>query len=308
MSFRQAFMFVAALILFSVVTSGAAEAQWSLLAPGDRAPSPGRNRYYMLVLANPVPGLENDFNDWYSNMMMGDLMQLPGWLGVQRFRIISDAGLDPRPTNAGYQNGYLAIWDEQGADYGTNHKLMTDSLAGGKISHGAGFDYLGGAGDTYQAMGPRISSGKKSSLPAVTDFRTRRPDRYIVMDFSNPAAGKKAEFEGAISQHIRDVLALPGWMAAQRFKLAPPSGAERPGPNSLQYLTVWEVEAPPRPAPQSNPARGGQKGQSANKIQSALNEAIKAGKIKKLPIDEATWEFTYWEPVTPYITKELFVR
>jgi hypothetical protein len=35
-----------------------------------------------------------------------------------------------------------------------------------------------------------------------------------------------------------------------------------------------------------------------------LNEAVTAGKVKAVPIDETTWEFTYWEPITPYITKQ----
>ena len=60
------------------------------------------------------------------------------------------------------------------------------------------------------------------------------------------------------------------------------------------FLTIWEVEA--------------QHGQNVSQIQSALNEAVKAGKVKAVPIDETTWEFTYWEPITPYITKEDFVR
>ena len=80
------------------------EAQWSILAPGTREAPAGRNRYAMLVFANPVPGLENDFNDWYQNTHMGDLVQLPGWLGAQRFRIVSS--LNPRPTREGYRHGY----------------------------------------------------------------------------------------------------------------------------------------------------------------------------------------------------------
>jgi hypothetical protein len=189
---------------------------------------------------------------------------------------------------------------------------MRDSIAdgtGGKISHGAGFDYIGrgGRGGTYQAIGPRIASEKTPRMPPVTDVKTRRPDRYIVMDSSNPAAWKEREFEGAMSQHIKDMLALPGWMAAQRFKLPQRDGACGP-PNSLQYLTIWEVEGQPQQAPQNNPARRGQSGKYVNQIQSALNEAVKAGKVKKLPVDEATWEFTYWEPTTPYITKDAFVR
>jgi len=127
-------------------------------------------------------------------------------------------------------------------------------------------------------------------MPAVTDVKTPRPNRYIVMDFSNPAGGKEGEFEVALNQHIRDVLALPGWMAAQRYKLAPAVAGRGGRPNKPQYLTIWEVEA--------------QNGQNVSQIQSALNEAVKAGKVKAVPIDETTWEFTYWEPITPYIRFE----
>src|ERR1700676_5113605 len=72
-----------------------ANAQWSLLAPGTREGSPGNNRYYYLVWASPVPGMETQFNDWYQNNHMGDLVQLPGWVGAQRFRIVADVGTRP---------------------------------------------------------------------------------------------------------------------------------------------------------------------------------------------------------------------
>ena len=294
MSLRKAFKGFVAWILFSGLLGGVAEAQWSLLAPGDRTASPGQNRYAMLVFANPVPGLENDFNDWYTTTHMGDLVQLPGWLGAQRFRIISS--VNPRPTKEGYRHGYLIIWDQEGPDYATPQGFMTAAIAGGKSRRGAGFDYIGGmgGGGTFQVMGPRISSGKTPFMPAATDVKTPRPNRYIVMDFSSPASGKEGEFASAISQHIKDVLLLPGWMAAQRYQLSPPAAGRGGRPNKPQYLIIWEVEA--------------RNGQNVNQIQSALNEAIKAGKVKAIPLDEATAEFTYWEPMTPYITKEDFVR
>jgi hypothetical protein len=39
-----------------------------------------------------------------------------------------------------------------------------------------------------------------------------------------------------------------------------------------------------------------------------LDEAAKAGKVTAPPIDVATSEFTYWKPITAYITKEDFER
>ena len=271
----------------------AANAQWSIGAPGSREAPPGMNRYAMIVLANPVPGLENDFNDWYTTTHMGDLTQLPGWMGAQRFRIISGANFNPRPTKEGYRHGYLIIWDQEGPSAAVPQKLMTDAIAGGKSRRGAGFDYIGGmgGGGTFQVIGPRIkrADGKGPFLPDVSDNKTPRPNRYIVLDFSNPAAGKEKEFDAAMNQHIKDVLSLPGFMAAQRFHQPPPAPGRRT--NKPEYLTIWELE-----------------GRDVNALQATFNEAAKSGKVHALPIDPATWEFTYWEPITPYITKEDFIR
>jgi hypothetical protein len=290
---RTGFKEILAGIVLLGLTGTSVQAQWSILAPGKREAPAGQSRYAMLVFANPVPGLENDFNDWYTTTHMGDLLQLPGWIGAQRFRIVSS--LNPRPTREGYRHGYLIIWDQEGTDASVPQRLMTAAIAGGKSRRGAGFDYIGGlgGGGTFQVIGPRITrpDGKGPFMPDVSDNKTPRPNRYIVMDFSAPAAGRDAVFEAATNQRVKDVLALPGWMAAQRYRMPPTPEGRGARPNKPQYLTVWELE-----------------GRNVNELQATLNEAVKSGKVKPVPVDETTSEFTYWEPITPYVTKEDFVR
>jgi hypothetical protein len=75
-------------VVMALGLSTAAMAQWSIGQPGTREPPPGQNRYVYLVMADPLPGREADFNDSYQNMHMGDLVQLPGWTGAQRFRLV----------------------------------------------------------------------------------------------------------------------------------------------------------------------------------------------------------------------------
>jgi len=123
---RTAFhAFLASIVLLGSIGTSV-QAQWSILAPGKREAPVGQNRYAMLVFANPVPGLENDFNDWYTTTHMGDLVQLPGWMGAQRFRIVSS--LNPRPTREGYRHGYLIIWDQEGTDPSVPQRLMTEAF------------------------------------------------------------------------------------------------------------------------------------------------------------------------------------
>ncbi len=60
--------------------------------------------------------------------------------------------------------------------------------------------------------------------------------RFIVL--TNPTAGKEAEFNRWYDeQHLPDVLKVPGFVAAQRFKLAQ---AENPG---WTYLAIYEFES-----------------------------------------------------------------
>ena len=55
-----------------VLACATAQAQWSIGAPGNREAPAGRHRYVMLVFANPIPGREVEFNEWYTNTHMGE--------------------------------------------------------------------------------------------------------------------------------------------------------------------------------------------------------------------------------------------
>jgi hypothetical protein len=274
--------------------STAALAQWSIGQPGTREAPKGQNRYVYLVMSDPLPGREADFNDGYQNMHMGDLVQLPGWTGAQRFRLV---GVTPRKTQPLYRRGNLIIWDQEGADLG---KLQSDSraaIAGGKSRLIPGFDYSeeGPVRATYQVIGPRATrpDGRKPFIPDYADNKTPRPNRYIMLDFVEPAAGvSDADFEAALSRRVSEVLALPGWMAAQRFRLAiPPAGAAPPRLPFPKYLVVWETE-----------------GNDAQSLQDALTAATRGGQVTAPAADAATTQLSWWAPTSPFITKEDFQR
>jgi hypothetical protein len=286
-------------LLFGSLTAAAAGllgpdalAQWSIGAPGRRQAPPGLHRYVFLVFANPIPGKEAEFNDWYTNTHMGDLVQLQGWMGAQRFRIVND--VSPRPSAAGYEHGYLIVWDLEDTEANAALSRMTAAIAGGKSRRGAAFDYTPGAaaGGTFEAVGPRImrSDGRGPTLPDPSDNKTPRPNRYVLMDFANASPGKEAQFEEDTNQRIQAVLTLPGWMAAQRFRMADTPG--RAPSRKPRYLTIWETE-----------------GASAQASNDVLFQAQKNGLVKtNSAADESAAEVTYWEPITPHITKDDFIR
>jgi hypothetical protein len=275
--------------------STAALAQWSIGQPGTREAPEGQNRYVYLVMADPLPGREADFNDGYQNMHMGDLVQLPGWTGAQRFRLVPD--VTPRNIQPLYRRGNLIVWDQEGADLGKLQRDSRAAIAGGKSRLIPGFDYSDGGSvrAIYQVIGPRATrpDGRKPFIPDYADNRTPRPNRYIMLDFVEPvAAVGDADFEAALSRRVGEVLTLPGWMAAQRFRFAtPPAGAAPQRLAFPKYLVIWETE-----------------GSNAQGLQDALTAATKSGRIAALAADAATAQSSWWVPTSPFITKDDFER
>src|SRR5882724_9370585 len=164
--------------------STVAPAQWSIGQPGTREAPKGQNRYVYMVMSDPLPGREVDYNDSYQNTHMGDLVQLPGWTGAQRFRLV---GVTPRTTRPLYRRGNLIIWDQEGADLGKLQSYSRDAIAGGKSRLIPGFDYSpdGPVSTTYQVIGPRTTrpDARKPFIPDVSDNKTPRPNRYVMLDF-----------------------------------------------------------------------------------------------------------------------------
>ncbi|WP_435229569.1 hypothetical protein [Streptomyces sp. Tue6028] len=65
--------------------------------------------------------------------------------------------------------------------------------------------------------------------------------RYSYVVLTNPVEGKEDEYnEWYTNTHVHDALAVPGFVSAQRFKLADAQRNEAPYPWS--YLAIYEIE------------------------------------------------------------------
>src|SRR3546814_16340103 len=65
----------------------------------------GKERLLYIVLTNATPGDDEQFNDWYTNTHIPDVLALPGFVAAQRFRPVDNPALRPYPFR------YLAISD-----------------------------------------------------------------------------------------------------------------------------------------------------------------------------------------------------
>jgi hypothetical protein len=77
-------------------------------------------RYLFVVLANPTDGCEGEFNDFYSNRHIPDVLDVPGVKSAQRFRLA-----DAQRMKAPSPFGYLAVYEIETDDL----KGLADEIA-----------------------------------------------------------------------------------------------------------------------------------------------------------------------------------
>lgn len=63
-------------------------------------------RCKLIVLSNAKPGCEDEYNDWYTDVHLADMLQVPGIVGAQSFRRILNQH-DPGP----YRWAYMALFE-----------------------------------------------------------------------------------------------------------------------------------------------------------------------------------------------------
>jgi phage/plasmid-associated DNA primase len=85
-------------------------------------------RFSLVVYSNPVKGREQEYNDWYSNQHLSDLLAIPGVVAARRFKL---SGTQIGEVAQTYQ--YLAIYDVEADDVATFIKEMTARTASGAI-------------------------------------------------------------------------------------------------------------------------------------------------------------------------------
>ncbi len=49
--------------------------------------------YRYLVITNPVPGREDEYNRWYTERHLPDVVAVPGMVAAQRFRVTGESNL-----------------------------------------------------------------------------------------------------------------------------------------------------------------------------------------------------------------------
>ena len=107
-------------------------------------------------------------------------------------------------------------------------------------------------------------------------------DRTLYLVFSNPVEGKDREFnEWYDSVHLREVLATPGMVSAQRYKVREAEINRAAGvPSTYRYLLVYEMEG------------------DVDATMSKLQEAASSGLLRMSDaLDLSSVSMSFWTPL-----------
>ena len=103
-------------------------------------------RHVLVVLTNAVDGRHDDFNTWYEDVHLGDVLGVEGFTAAQRFRLAERQMVEDRSYE------YLAIYEIDEEDLGTALDALRGS-SGSMVISDALAD--GAKALAFTAIGPR---------------------------------------------------------------------------------------------------------------------------------------------------------
>lgn len=109
-------------------------------------------RYKLVVMTKPVEGREQEYNDWYQNVHLRDVVAIPGYQSAQRYRLLRSVvpGADRLP--------YLAIYEIETDDVDAAVRELSERAgAGGMVISGAMSRDIFAA--VFEELGPPVRTG-----------------------------------------------------------------------------------------------------------------------------------------------------
>ncbi len=87
------------------------------------------SKYIMAVYSNAVAGRDHEYNQWYNEIHMGEVLQVPGFVAAQRFAVAGD----PVRGEASVHK-YLAIYELETEDPDACLTALNEAVAGGGMN------------------------------------------------------------------------------------------------------------------------------------------------------------------------------
>ena|SRR5882724_236184 len=108
-------------------------------------------RYKLVVMTEPVEGREQEYNDWYQNIHLRDLVAVAGIKSAQRFRLSRTVVADAQPLP------YLAIYEVETDDIDKTIEDLQNRTVDGRIAISGSLQIQGAFGAVYEEFGTTVT-------------------------------------------------------------------------------------------------------------------------------------------------------
>ena len=105
----------------------------------------------MLVLSNPVVGREAEFERWYSEVHVPQMLEQPGFVSCQRF-VLSDAQM-----GGSHPQRYLALWEIEGTSLSDVFERLRGDMKSGALAGCEAFDQSTALSHVFTPIAERSS-------------------------------------------------------------------------------------------------------------------------------------------------------
>ncbi len=111
-------------------------------------------RYKMLVMSRPAEGREDEYNAWYQDVHLPELVSLPGIVSARRFRLarkVSEVETYP----------YLAVYDIETDDIDGVYEQLASGATSGTVTMSDVIDTDSAYAVIYESFGPEVTAAGK---------------------------------------------------------------------------------------------------------------------------------------------------
>lgn len=109
--------------------------------------------YKFVVFTQPKPDREDEYNDWYSNVHLHDVLSADGFVAAQRFKLTS-VDLNSQPASP-----YMAIYEIEADDPNAALNQLPAAALSGAMVMSDSLDSAEAKTFLYQPITERIGKG-----------------------------------------------------------------------------------------------------------------------------------------------------
>jgi len=107
-------------------------------------------RYRMVVMSNPAEGREAEYNEWYQDIHLAEVVALPGVRSARRFRLARNLGDRTAAP-------YLAIYEIETDDIDAVLRELERRALGREMNMSPAMDTTNAFAAVYEEFGPIVS-------------------------------------------------------------------------------------------------------------------------------------------------------